>query len=186
MRIITLGGVLAVLALAGCASSGPTTAEREDVIERTAVVQSVDPERRRVELLTAEGRPITVIAGREVRNFSQIEPGDTVRAVFVESVAARMAEADESGPTTGVVATQQAPLGARPGAAVATEVNTVVEVISYDPATHVATFRTPEGTVHSIVVAEPMRAFAAARQPGDRVALTLTEAVAIALEETQG
>ena len=154
---------LAALALAGCVA-GPTTAQREDVVERTAVVEAIDPDTR------------------EVRNFDRIEVGDTVNAIFYESVAARMAEPDEGGPTTGMLVTERAAVGERPAGATGLQIDTVVEVIAYDPARGLATFRMPEGDVHSLVVSPEMRDFAAARQPGDRVALTFTEAFAIALE----
>jgi hypothetical protein len=186
-RTLTPAGfALALLLLAGCATPGPTTAEREDVVERTAVVEAIDPNTREVLLRTEDGRPITVIAGREVRNFGQIEVGDTVRAVFAESVAARMAEPDEGGPTTGMMLTERAAEGEAPGAATGMTIQTVVEVLAYDPRSHVATFRMPEGDVHSLVVKPEMRAFAAARQPGDRVAITFTEAFAVVLEPTEG
>ena len=183
IRPVALASALALLVLAGCAT-GPTTAEREDFEEGTAVVEAIYPERREVLLRTADGRQLTVIAGREVRNFDQIEVGDTVRAVYMESVAARMAEPGEGGPTTGVVLTERAAPGELPGAAEGVSVTAVVDVISYDPATHVATFRMPEGDVHSLVVRPEMRAFAAARRPGDRVSLTFTQAMAVALEPT--
>ncbi len=172
---------LAALALAGCVA-GPTTAQREDVVERTAVVEAIDPDTREVALRTDSGRLVTVIAGREVRNFDRIEVGDTVNAIFYESVAARMAEPDEGGPTTGMLVTERAAVGERPAGATGLQIDTVVEVIAYDPARGLATFRMPEGDVHSLVVSPEMRDFAAARQPGDRVALTFTEAFAIALE----
>ena len=63
-------------------------------------------------------------------------------------------------------------------------VSMVVTLVSYDPATALATFTTPEGDIQSVVVSPEMRAFAAARKPGDRVAVDLTSAVAMAIEET--
>ncbi len=183
IRPALLGCTLLLIALVGCAPPpGPIAADREDVVEGTAVVEAIDREQREVLLRTADNRPIRVLAGGAVRNFDQIEVGDTVRVVYYESVAARMAEPAEGGPTVGVVATERAPAGARPAAAEGAVISTVVEVISYDPATAVATFRMPEGNVHSVVVNPEMRAFAAARSPGERVALTFTQAVAVAVE----
>jgi hypothetical protein len=80
------------------------------------------------------------------------------------SAEARSPRRVELGPTTGV------------------QTQTVVEVIDYDPETAVATFQMPEGDVHSPVVSSPLRDLAATRAPGDLMAMTLTEAVAIALE----
>ena len=62
----------------------------------------------------------------------------------------------------------------------------VVDFVAYDPATAIATFKTPEGVTHSIVVNPAMREFAAACQPGDRVAIQIRSAVAASIVETSG
>jgi hypothetical protein len=63
-------------------------------------------------------------------------------------------------------------------------VRTVVEFISYDPSTAIATFRTPDGVVQTVTVNPQMRDFAAGLQSGDLVDLTMTQAVAVSIEET--
>ena len=57
----------------------------------------------------------------------------------------------------------------------------VVEFVSYDPATGVATYKTADGATNSIVVNPAMREFAAARKPGDKVAVEITRAMAISI-----
>ena len=59
----------------------------------------------------------------------------------------------------------------------------VVEFVSYDTATGVATFTLPDGTTRSAPVRPPLRAFAEARKPGDRVVVTLVEGMAISIAE---
>jgi hypothetical protein len=83
-----------------------------------------------------------------------------------------------------VVITERAPEGATPGAASAAAVRMVVEFISFDPASDVATFVTPAGIVRTVAVRPEMRDFAAGLESGDRVDLTMTEAVAVSIEET--
>ena len=60
----------------------------------------------------------------------------------------------------------------------------VVTMVRSNPATAVATFTTPEGETESVVVSPPMRAFAAARKPGDRVAVELSSGIAMSIVET--
>ena len=62
----------------------------------------------------------------------------------------------------------------------------VVEFLAYDPATGVVTFKRPDGVTQNVLVNPAMRGFAAARRPGDRVALQLTNAVAASIVETGG
>jgi hypothetical protein len=58
--------------------------------------------------------------------------------------------------------------------------------LAYDPATGVVTFKRPDGVTQDVLVNPAMRGFAAARRPGDRVALQLTNAVAASIVETGG
>lgn len=179
------------LMVAGCAGQhagrpapAGQSAQRETVLETTAVVEKVNQATREVELRASDGELVTVVAGPEVRNLPQLAAGDVVRLTYFESVAARMAESADGGPANAAVVAGRAPEGAKPAGLVGTAVNMVVTMVSYDPATAVATFTTPEGTTESVVVHPAMRAFAAARSPGDRVAVELTSAVAVSIVET--
>ena len=187
--IVPLAGLLATLAAPRKLrrrrpSASPQSAQREAVMAATAVVESVDPTSRVVRVRTNDGREITVIAGPEVRNLAQVSAGDTVRLNYYESVAVRMAEPGAGGPTSASVVSSRAPVGATPAGVVGNMVDMVVEFIAYDPATAIATFKTPEGVTQSILVNPAMRAFAAARRPGERVAIQVRTAVAAAIVET--
>ena len=160
------------------------TAQRESVVETTAVVEKVDQATREVELRATNGELVSVVAGPEVRNLPQLAAGDVVRLTYYESVAVSMAEAGNVGPTTATAVVGRAPEGQKPAGVVGATVNTVVTIVSYDPATAVATVTTAEGATESVVVHPAMRAFAAARKPGDRVAVELTTAVAVSIVET--
>lgn len=179
--------VLAAALTAACTSGtpAPESAARQETITRTARVQTVDQETRQVLLRMDNDEMLSLVAGPEVRNLPQLEPGDVVVFQFYESVAVRMADS-ASGEPTGAVVAERAPEGAKPGGGVGASVNMVVEFLSYDPAAHVATFRTPDGTVAAADVRPEMRAFAAARKPGDRIDLTITQAVAVSIEERAG
>jgi hypothetical protein len=179
--------VAALAALAACAEPAPpapTEASRESAIRVAGVVQEVDQTTRQVLIRGESGRLLSVTAGPEVRNLAQLAPGDRVAAYFVESMAARMATAGDLEQTVTTQVAERAPVGARPGAAAATVVTSVVTFGSYDPATNVVTFTGPTGVPHSLVVPPELRDFVAARQAGEKIAVEYTEAVAIGIEET--
>ena len=131
-------------------------------------------------------RELTVLAGPEVRNLAQVSAGDTVRLTYYESVAARMAEPDAGGPSTTSVVSGRAPEGSKPAGVVGATTDMVVEFLAYDPTTGVVTFQTPDGATRQALVNPAMREFAAARRPGDRVAVQITSAVAVSIVETGG
>ena len=60
----------------------------------------------------------------------------------------------------------------------------MVTLVSYDDASGLATFRTPDGLTRRTVVPPEFRSFAAGLQRGARVAVTMTDAVAVTIAET--
>ncbi len=187
-KIWPLAGLLVIL---GCTHqetppAGPQSAQRETVLQTSAVVEKVDQKTREVRLRTTDGQELTVVAGPEVRNLAQVSAGDVVRLTYYESVAASMAAPGAGGPATASVVTTRAPEGSKPAGAVGAMVDMVVEFVAYDPATGVVTFKTPDGVTRKVVVNPAMREFAAARRPGERVAVQLKSAVAVSIVETGG
>lgn len=180
-------GVLTLIAACAGAPPPPESAARERVVETTATVEAVNPDTREVMIRTTDGRVLTVEAGSDVRNFDQIETGDTIRMTFVESVVAEMAAIDDAGEPQSTVVVGRAPEGARPGALVGAEVSNLVTFESFDPATDTVTFTTGDGLTHSVVLTDPaLRAFAQRRERGDRVRVVYSEGLAITIEETTG
>ena len=191
MRLKDLLLALGLLAVAGC-QQGHDGADVQgaaalDTVEATAVVTDIDPENRQVGLETDDGRQLTIIAGPEVRNFDQIDVGDTVKAVYTRAVAAFLAEAgDDAAGADVAVAGVRAEEGAKPAAAVGQEVRTVVEFLSFDASNNVVTFVPSDGFVRSVVVRKSeMQAFAKTLQPGDKVEIAFAEAVGIGVLPTE-
>ena len=76
-------GLVAALAIAGCAQGMRTSSEgvQETLVTSSATVESVDQSTRQVVLRdNADGAVFTVTAGPEVRNLAQVEAGDQVRS----------------------------------------------------------------------------------------------------------
>ena len=165
-------------------ADAPMTAERESLVTGRAVVQSVDLQSRRVLLKGEDGQVHSFTAGPQVRNLPQLQPGDVVRLDYYEAVSVKMADPSDDSAPEGIVLTERAPEGATPAAGRAAAVRMIVQFISYDPASNIATFATPDGIVRTVTVQPEMRDFAAGLESGDRVDLTMTEALAVSIEET--
>jgi Cu/Ag efflux protein CusF len=182
---------LGLLLIAGCQQAGstetaaPQPASVVETIEATAIVQTIDLETRQVLLKVEDGRMLTIVADPEVRNLEQVEPGDKVKAVYIQGVAAQMAApgqaAEGTEVTTGVALAAE---GAKPAAVVGNSVRGVVTIVSYYVPSNLVTFASPDGLVHSAVVRKPeMQEFARGLKPGDEVEVTFTEAVAVGIVE---
>jgi hypothetical protein len=187
-KFIPFAGLLLSL---GCANqeappAAPQSAQRELMLDTSAVVEDIDQNTRELRLRMTDGRELTVLAGPEVRDLAQVSPGDTVRLSYYERVSARLAEPGAGGPATTSAIASRAPEGGRPAGVLGATTDMVVEFLAYDPATGIATFVRPDGVTQNVLVNPAMRGFAAARQPGDRVAVQLTNAVAASIVETGG
>ncbi|MGD9511229.1 MAG: hypothetical protein AB7I59_16125 [Geminicoccaceae bacterium] len=186
IRIMPLAGLLLCL---GCTDqetppAAPQSAQREAMMDTRAVIEQVDQETRVVRLRMMDGTEVNVFAGPQVRNLAQLSAGDTVQLSYYESVIAQLAAPDADGSASTSAVTSRAPEGATPAGLVRTTTDVVVEFVAYDPATGLVTFKTPEGATQTVEVDPAMREFAAARRPGERVALRVTNAVAASIVET--
>jgi len=183
-----IGGLLAAALVAGCASlnSGAReTTSKETLITTSATVAAVDQETRLVTLTdNADGTRFQVVAGPEVRNLPQLEAGDQVRLDYYSATTVSMAAPSDSGAEINAVAAGSAPEGTKPGALAVTTRSLVLTLVSYDSTSGLATFRSPDGLTRRTVVQPEFRGFASGLQRGARVAVTMTDAVAVTITET--
>lgn len=178
---------LFVAALAvGCASTGaPTQAEISEEVVLESTVQAVNAETREITLEQEDGTKVLIVAGPDVRNFAQIDVGDTVKARYRVSLAAKRLEPGEAeseratGVTVGV-----AEAGRKPGVSVKVGNEVTVTIESVDTKQHIVVFTGPEGKLHSVrAQRDEGRRFISGLKTGDRVKLVYTEAVALSVEE---
>lgn len=189
MRLKTvLAGLAAAALLAGCAaiSSGTRdTTSKETLITTSATVESVDQKSRLVSLKdNADGTSFQVVAGPEIRNLPQLAAGDQVQVDYYSATTVSMASPSDPGTEINAVAAGRAPEGAKPGGLAVTTRSLVVTVVSYDSTSGLAIFRTPDGFTRRTVVPPEFRTFASGLQRGARVAVTLTDALAVTIAET--
>jgi hypothetical protein len=180
-RLVPMAALAAFLSACAAPEPQPVTVEHDS--ELRATVQTVDELTREILLRADDGRLLSVVAGPEVRNFDQIEPGDTVVALYVESITASMAAPGQVVETRSGAATDRAPLGARPAGAAGVAIEAVVEWVGYDSATYVSTFIGASGLTHSVVTPPEMRSLAAGLAAGSNVMIEYTAALAVDVQQ---
>ena len=184
------------LALAACATktppppttqtitqSGPDSVSRTTVTTVTAVVQDVDQKDRLVALKRADGSVITLAVDPSVQNLPQVKKGQEVVVQFRSSMAVRVVKpgdeqdlADEAS-TTDV---QRAAPGQLPGGAVTKTATVVVTVDAINRQPPSLTVRGPNGGQTDLPVQDPANLDKV--KVGDQLEVTVTEAVAVAVE----
>jgi Cu/Ag efflux protein CusF len=148
-----------------------------------ATVEAIDPATRKVTLRGPDGNSVKVALGEDVRNFNQIKKGDRVNVTYRESVALALGKPGEPlTPTSRIEAATRAPNGENPGAAAASVTQTSVLVEDVNRDNHEVTLRGPDGDVEKIQV-DPSVGNLEHINKGDRVNITLTQALAISVKQ---
>lgn len=148
----------------------------------SAVVEAIDHETRVVTVRKPDGEAITFTASDEARNLGQVEVGDVLIAEYIESVSIDvMANEGMEADAAEVSAMARTKEGEMPGFAAmdATVVTATVEEINLEMNTF--KLKGPDGTVNEYVARNPDNLKRAA--VGDLVVVTVTEALAITVEE---
>ncbi|MGI9224104.1 MAG: hypothetical protein ACR2QX_06470 [Woeseiaceae bacterium] len=190
MRISTLGKTLILLL---CAAAAPAIAEHHELDRPSfhasqsmmvnAVVEAINHETREVTLKRSDGEIINFVASEEARNLPQVSVGDIVNAEYVQSVSIEVVANEEGyepeqGEMGAVARTKE---GEMPGfAAVDTQVATAtVDEINIEANTF--KLKGVDGTVNEYTARNPDNLKRA--KVGDLVIMTVTNAVAITVEE---
>jgi hypothetical protein len=147
----------------------------------TATVKAIDTADRKVTLVGADGKEAVVECGPEVVNFPQIQVGDQVKATVTEQLVVFMAK--DAPPQTDAAATgvALAPVGAKPGGAVAQTVQVTATVADIDLKHHRATLEFPDGSKQTFAVRPDVDL--TQRAVGEQVVIRATEAMAISVEK---
>jgi len=172
---------IAALVLAACAAPPPKPVSRENLVQRTATVESIDQASRLVTLRGEEGNAFTLLVSEEVRNLPQVKTGDRVTVSFFEAIAAEVKKPGEG--AEGVqadISTVRAEPGERPAAGAGVMLRTTVEIEFVDTTFNTVTFRRSDGASRTVAVQTPEgRQFIRGLRKGDRVEIAYTEAFAI-------
>lgn len=152
-----------------------------EVVTVTATVQAVDQANRIVTLKGPEGNVFDLKVGDEVRNLPQVKAGDIVVAKYFEAVAI---EVKKGGlgirSAESQTAVSRARAGERPAGAVATTTTIVANVLKVDNGKQIVTVEGPNGKSVNVKVKDA--GVLQQIKAGEQVEMTITEAVAIAVE----
>ncbi len=174
--------VISVLALmAGCKTKPAEPFVTADVVKIDVTVEAIDP-RQRILMLRGPAGLASVVAGPEVRNFDQIKVGDKVEVSYVTGIAAQVNKSGTTPLSAPSTSTYRAAPGETPAAGVSQTVTTTVTIDSVDTDFNTVTFKREDGFVRVIAVqSDEAKEYIRTLRPGDRVDVTYTEALAVAV-----
>jgi hypothetical protein len=180
---MALGAAASLLA----AQDPPKPFAKEYRMDVQASIEAVNPATREITLRDPNG-PATMVAGPEVRNFSQIRVGDVVHVTYRAALAAQITKKKGvNGAPIEIMDTYRAPVGERPAAAAANTISTVVKIQSVDTKLNSVTFKRPDGIEITLPVeSDEGHKFIRTLKPGEEVEVVYTEAVAIAVVPGKG
>ena len=191
-RMIVVG-MLSALVLTSCsthkdnpppptlAQSTESTAKggsRSQEITIAATVVKVDQKERLVTLRGPDGATETIRVSDQVRNLPQVKKGDQVLVTYYQSVAFEVVKPGEKKlGVTGQEGLGRAELGEKPGGVAARVITIVADIAKLDRKNQQAVLRGPKGETMTVDVQNPDNFDKV--KVGDRVEITLTEAIAI-------
>lgn len=162
-------------------TSQPGKAAVARVVEISAQVVSINKVTRTVTLKGPQGNVVDVVAGDEVKNFSQIKLGDFVVVRYAEALTLELRKTkDASGSVTVNTGAARAMPGERPAVAGAGEVTAIATVTAVDKKKSTITLKGPMGNLVMLPVQNPDQ-FKVVKK-GDQVEVTYTEALALSVE----
>ena len=162
-KSITLGLLpVAVLALSSCSTTpedgtveSSTAALYQpgvpggmliETYQERASIKSIDAASREVTLVQKDGTVTTVTAGPEVANFAQLAVGDQVVATVSDELEMYVLKPGERASDQAAAAVALAPLGEKPGGALAATTQITAKVTDVSLWHHTATLELPDGT----------------------------------------
>ena len=174
--------MLLSLILSATFASAQATPNREQITLR-GTVQAVDATARTITIRGETGNVVTLDVPQSVERLNEVKVGDVVSAVYYDqvTVTAHPAGAPDADRLEPPIATSTP--GALPGGTVAQRRVTTVTITGWDPATRVVTFTVPSGAAYARRLVETTDAnLMKGLKVGDRVDVTRTEAVRLAVE----
>lgn len=168
---------LGTAALAGLPDETPKGEAIMASVEVTATVTAIDQATREVTLTTDDGATHSFIAGADVQNLAQVQPGDVVTVVYAEALAYEVRKGGSAVAPMTTIAGGRAEPGSKPAGAVGQQTTVTVSITAIDPAVPAVTFTGPAGNSRTIKVLHPEKLEGVS--VGDTVEITYTEALAI-------
>jgi hypothetical protein len=148
----------------------------------SAVVEEINYETRVVTVRKPDGESVTFTASEEARNLGQVTVGDILYAEYQETVSIEVMAANgmtaEAAQLSAMARTEE---GEMPGAMSVDSIIVTATVEDINIEANTFKLKGPEGTINEYVARNPENLKRAA--VGDLVVMTVTEAIAITVEE---
>ncbi len=176
-----VAAVSAAVIVAACAAPPPKPVMKDNLVQKTATVESIDQASRLVTLRGEDGGATTVRVSDEVRNLPQVNTGDKVVVSYYEAIAAEVKKPGEGveGVEADVSAVRAEP-GEKPAAGAGVLLRTTVTIDSVDTQMNTVTFKNSDGLLRTVAIQTPEgRKFIKGLKKGDQVEVAYTEAMAI-------
>ena len=166
-------------------ASGMFGAADTETVSVRATVKAVDMKTRTVTLVGPQGETKTLKVGDQVKNLTQVKPGDTVVARFYDSVAYVVAPAKLPEDAMAIAEAQAAP-GERPAGGVGAKIIVTGLVVGVNPVAHTISLVNPPpagGEIRTLTVKTPQyQQMLPQIKVGDTITAVISEALVAAVE----
>lgn len=146
----------------------------------SGTIEAIDQSNRILTVKGPKGNLEEIWVSSDVKRFSELKVGDTVKLSYYESLAVSVRKPGEPAPTSAVTEAITPGTGGRPGATLARQATITVTIVSIDPAAPSVTVKGPKGNVMSMRVQDPKRLTMV--KVGDTVDVTYTQAALVEVE----
>jgi Cu/Ag efflux protein CusF len=175
--------VVCLLALAVAGTYSHAVAQKPvtqgAAVTETATIVAIDSTNRLITLKDKDGITDTIVAGPEVKRFSELKVGDNVTFRYYESVVYAIQKPGDKAPAPvagGIVRST----GPKPGGTMSEQMTAVVTIQAIDAKVPSVTIKTEDGTIMSFKIEDPKNLTGV--KVGDKVQITYTRALAISVE----
>ena len=149
--------------------------EATDYRTVAATVIAIDKTTRLVKLRTDSGDTMTVVAGKEVKNFANIKVTDRVKAAIVEQLRVEVTSGAAARDTQEVSSTSAKP-GEQPSGTLTRSSRSTASIVAIDKTAGTVTLKGQDGNIYT--VKPKLKENLDKIQIGDQVVFTVTKKVA--------
>lgn len=167
----------------GIVATAPGQAAVAEAVQLQGKVKSIDKKTRTV-VVGAEGNEVSIAAGKDARNFKQIQIGDLVTLTYVQALVLELKKVDNKAVSERIESEKavRSKLGEKPGGAIERSVRVIADVIAVNPDRKTVTLRGPQRTV-DLAVNDPAQLNAI--KVGNQVEAVFTETVILEVTAAQ-
>lgn len=163
------------------AEEGVPGAEVTETTTFKATVTGIDATKRKVTLVSSEGKKLNFTAGPEVRNFDQIEIGDQLTVSLTEKIIIRMAKPGEKVEDKAYGTVDLPGQGSKPSLKMSDTFQSSATITAIDAKRRKVTLQFVDGSTKKFPVRDDLNL--AERKIGEKVVIRSNEVYEIILEK---